>query len=77
MLMRQNLDNNAEGWATYIKIALDTFSNADKASHTSSLDKTREVSKDTFSGRGGRANDIANSVHLLHSKEYAESSPRV
>ena len=68
--MRRSLEDNADERKTYIKMALDTVSDADKASNKALLEKTREIIKDTFRGEVGAklATMIANGVQLQHIK---------
>ena len=67
-LMQRSLQDNAHQRNTYFNIELDALSDADKASDQEVLDKTREIAKGTFSGRGGRelAINIANGIRLHH-----------
>ena len=47
-LMRRSLEDNAHEQKTYIKMARDSLSDAEKASDKEILGKTREISKGTF-----------------------------
>ena len=69
-LMRRSLEDNAHERHTYIKMALDSLSDADKASDKEVLDMTREIIKSTFRGEVGTklAINIANGVGLNHIK---------
>ena len=70
--MRRSLEDNADERKTYIKMALDTVSDADKASNKALLEKTREIIKDTFRGEVGAklATITANGVQLQHIQEH-------
>ena len=76
--MRGNMDNNAEDRATYMQIALDTFSDADAASNQAILEQTWEVIQDTIRGEVGLklATSIAAAIQLKHKKEYKDNNPR-
>ena len=50
MIMRQQLANNADERKTYIRMAFNALSDADKASNKAVLEKTREFIIDTFRG---------------------------
>ena len=65
-LMRGSLEDNAHERKTYIKMAVDSLSGADKASVKEILDKTRDIIKDTFRGEVGAkfAASIADGVRL-------------
>ena len=73
--MRRSLEDNADERNTYIKMALDAPSEANKASNKAVLEKTREIINDTFRGEVGAklATNIANGVQLQHIKEYMDS----
>ena len=49
-LTQQRLKDNADERKTYINMAFDAISNADKASDKAVLEKTREIINDTFRG---------------------------
>ena len=74
-LMRSSLEDNAHERHTYIKKALDTLSDADKASDKEVLDMTREIVNAMFRGEVGAklAINIANGVRLQHISEYNDS----
>ena len=84
-LMRSSLEDNAHERNTYIKKALDTLSDADKASDKEVLDMTREIVNAMFRGEVGAklAINIANGVRLQrvnedkdnHSTSEGASSP--
>ena len=73
--MRRSLADNADERNTYINMALDAVSDADKVSNKAVLEKTREIIKDTFRGEVGAklAASIANGVQLQDIKEYNDS----
>ena len=75
MIMQQKLENNADERNTYIRMAFNALSDADKASNKAVLEKTREFIIDTFRGEVGAklATNIANGVQLQHIKEYMDS----
>ena len=75
MNMRQKLDDNADAQKTYIRMAFNALSDADKASNKAVRDQTREIIKDTFRGEVGAklAGMIANGVQLQHINEYMDS----
>ena len=50
-LMQRSLEDNADERETYIRMALDTLSNADKASDKAVLEKTLEIIKSRFGAR--------------------------
>ena len=64
--MQRKPEDNADERNTYITMALDALSDADKASNKAVLDKTREIIQDTFRGEVGAklATIIANAVQL-------------
>ena len=74
--MRRSLEDNADERNTYIKMALNALSDADQASNTTVLDKTREILKDTFRGEVGAklATIIANGIQLQHIKQYKDNT---
>ena len=74
-LMRRNLEDNADERKTYIKMALDALSDADKASNQAVLGMMREIIKEEFWGEVGvnRTNKIANGIQLKPINEYMDS----
>ena len=74
MNMRQKLEDNADDRKTYIRMAFNALSDADKASNKAVRDQTREIINDTFRGEVGAklAGMIANGVQLQHIAEYQE-----
>ena len=73
--MRRSPEDNADERNNYIKMALGALSDADKASNTTVLDKTREIIKVMFRGDVGAklAANITNGVQLKHIEEYKDS----
>ena len=74
-LMRWSLEDNTHARKTYIKMAVDSLSGADKASVKEVLDKTREIIRDTFRGEVGAkfATIIANGIRLEHISAYKDT----
>ena len=74
-LMRKSLADNAHERTTYIKMALDTISDAGNASEKEVLDMTQEIVKATFRGGVGTtlAISIASGVRLQRTSEYKDS----
>ena len=75
MTMRQKLANNAGERKTYIRMAFNALSDADKSSNKAVLEKTRDFIIDTFRGEVGAklASNIANGVQLQRIKEFMDS----
>ena len=73
--IRQELADDADERKTYIRMALNDLSDADKVRNEKVLAKTREIIKDTFRGDLNlkNATTIANAINLQHIGEYMVS----